>query len=700
MTHTFKLARRIARLKLFQGDPTTASSAIRFFQLLPSAVHVFAAALLVALATGCTDNEVTDITSAAPEPVSTHMNNVARVLVTPDSLTLSVGTTGQASCKVWHRSGSVIVGRACNWGSKDTMVATVTSGVATATIRAKKVGRTIIWAGAGGHRDTLTVTVVATPAPSQVAVTPESTTVETGKTVQFAATGTWSNDSTAPIAVTWTATGGTITSGGLYTAGQTAGTYRAIGSAGGRADTARVVVKAPLTTCVSSATHLCPGDDWQAKVNSAGAGTVFTIAAGVHRLQTVTPKSGQQFVGEPGAIMSGAKLLTGWVQSGAVWYVGGQTQEFAHNVGVCASGTACQYPEDVYRDDVLLHRELSLGAVGPGDFYFDYAADRIYVGDAPTGHQLEAAATEYAFNGTPQGVGSNVTIRGLVIEKYATPAQYGAVGRTFMGTGWVVRDNEIRYNHGLGLHTGNSIVVAKNNLHHNGQLGLGGAGRDQRVDSNTVAYNNTAGFAPGWEAGGFKWAAGVANSIARGNFVHHNKGIGMWCDGYCDAVTYTGNRIEDNDWDGIQYEISYRVTITNNVIARNGLLQPNADEGAGIMISNSGGTGSEVSGNTLVGNKNGIILLQADRGSGPQGPYVTQNVSVHDNTVTLGPRAVHGAVQYAGDGSLWTTRNNHFEHNTYNLQTADLAPFAWAGAHRSESQWRAYGNDDTGSFSR
>jgi len=141
---------------------------------------------------------------------------------------------------------------------------------------------------------------------------------------------------------------------------------------------------------------LAPGEDWQARVDAAPAGAVFTVKAGVHRLQTVTPKSDLQFLAEPGAVMSGAKLLDDWVQSGATWYVDGQTQEFGHDVGVCAPGKACQYPEDVYRDDVLLHRELSLAAVGPGDFYFDYAADRIYVGDDPVGHRLEAAATEYA----------------------------------------------------------------------------------------------------------------------------------------------------------------------------------------------------------------------------------------------------------------------------------------------------------------
>jgi hypothetical protein len=49
-----------------------------------------------------------------------------------------------------------------------------------------------------------------------------------------------------PVSVVWTATGGTITPDGMYTAGSSAGTYRVIAAAGGLADTALVTVKAPV----------------------------------------------------------------------------------------------------------------------------------------------------------------------------------------------------------------------------------------------------------------------------------------------------------------------------------------------------------------------------------------------------------------------------------------------------------------------
>ena len=78
----------------------------------------------------------------------------------------------------------------------------------------------------------------------QVLLAPESVTLDPAQTQLFVAWGrTVAGDSVA-IAVTWAASGGTITNGGLYTAGQTAGTYRVIArqTNGSLADTAPVTV--------------------------------------------------------------------------------------------------------------------------------------------------------------------------------------------------------------------------------------------------------------------------------------------------------------------------------------------------------------------------------------------------------------------------------------------------------------------------
>src|SRR5207253_1532951 len=64
------------------------------------------------------------------------------------------------------------------------------------------------------------------PTLTSVSVTPTSPSVQVGATLQFRVSGTMSDGSTASPTSNWTATGGTINSSGLYTAGSVAGTYQ------------------------------------------------------------------------------------------------------------------------------------------------------------------------------------------------------------------------------------------------------------------------------------------------------------------------------------------------------------------------------------------------------------------------------------------------------------------------------------------
>jgi hypothetical protein len=97
--------------------------------------------------------------------------------------------------------------------------------------------------------DTASV-IIEAPAPTLQAVvlSPATVSLAAGAGQQFTATGSLSDGSTTAVTVTWTATGGSISSGGLYTAGQTSGTFRIIGTQSGGilADTATVTVTAPV----------------------------------------------------------------------------------------------------------------------------------------------------------------------------------------------------------------------------------------------------------------------------------------------------------------------------------------------------------------------------------------------------------------------------------------------------------------------
>jgi len=79
---------------------------------------------------------------------------------------------------------------------------------------------------------------------TELVLVPTAVTLAAGRTQQFVAWGVRNTGDSVAVAVTYSATGGTITSGGLYTAGQTAGSYRVIArqTNGALADTATVTV--------------------------------------------------------------------------------------------------------------------------------------------------------------------------------------------------------------------------------------------------------------------------------------------------------------------------------------------------------------------------------------------------------------------------------------------------------------------------
>ena len=257
-----------------------------------------------------------------------------------------------------------------------------------------------------------------------------------------------------------------------------------------------------------------PGSSIQAAVDQAGPNAAFCLKNGVHRMQVVRPLDGQSFYGEGGTILNGSRLLTEFTREGSYWVANGQTQHGQKHGECLKTAPACDLPEAVFIDDKPLAQVLSKDGVKPGSFYFDYAGDRIYLGDDPTGHKVEATVGAFAF----ESLASNVLIKNLIIEKYANPAQKGAI-YSLGTTGWSVENSELRLNSGAGIVIGNGAKVLSSNLHHNGQTGIAGEGNDVLIENNLISANNIYGFDYKWEAGGVKLATsdGV---VMRGNQVY------------------------------------------------------------------------------------------------------------------------------------------------------------------------------------
>lgn len=423
--------------------------------------------------------------------------------------------------------------------------------------------------------------------------------------------------------------------------------------------------------------HVEAGEDIQAVVEEEGEGAVIVLGPGVHRLQSIQPKRGQHLIGEEGAILNGAMILTDFTIENDLWVHRGITAE-GEQRGTCANRqSACRLPENLFIDDVRLTRVLTLREVGEGKWYLDYDTDTLYLGSDPSGKLVELSVLPFAI----QSDAREVTIEGLIIEKYATPAQHGAVSP---GHGWQIQGNEIRWVHGTGIRAGTDLIVSDNYLHHNGQFAIAGGGSNSIYERNEIAFNHLGDFSFLWAAGGTKFVHS-SGLIIRDNYVHNNLGPGLWIDGFNEDTTFEGNRIVDNLDSGIKIEISGSALVRGNLIVGNGFGNPNRWRGAGILIRESGPV--EVVGNEIRGNNESLILHHDANRNNDTGNHL-HGILVHQNVIAL-----DGLVGYFGDiRNAFETADLRFESNRY-VGPANSRKFLDHGRAIDFARWQERGRD-------
>jgi parallel beta-helix repeat protein len=464
-----------------------------------------------------------------------------------------------------------------------------------------------------------------------------------------------------------------------------------------------LVLMAVVTVGLTAAdVILNPGDDIQAAVKANPDGTTFVLNAGTYRLQKVVPKNGNVFRGRGRntTVLTGARVLTGWTQSGSTWYVTGQTQQgYVPDFKECESGyPRCNRPEGLWIDNVWKLHVDRLANVGPGKWFLDYATNRIYIGDNPMGHTVETSVTNFAF----VAGGDNVTIRDMTIEKYATATQEGAVHvrnqfSDAPASGWVIGNCEIRQIHGNGVVVGQATQVLNSYLHHNGNLGIGGGDpllTRILIEGNEISFNNVEHFNIGWQAGGIKLAGQLTNTTIRNNYVHDNYGAGIWCD-YCSTgQVYEGNRVENNYEIGIYLEVSADAIVRNNIVRWNGYQQDGWLFDAQIMVASSWNV--EVYGNTVqvrATQGNAITIVDQNRSGGAPvtNNYIHDNLVIHDGDVGQSG----ASADYSPSPIL--TGHNRFARNTYCVPNVNEDFWKW-GTDKTWAQWQGVMQDTMGSL--
>jgi parallel beta-helix repeat protein len=199
------------------------------------------------------------------------------------------------------------------------------------------------------------------------------------------------------------------------------------------------------------------------------------------------------------------------------------------------------------------------------------------------------------------------------------------------------------------------------------------------------------------------------------NYVHDNRGVGIWCDGDNAGTIIENNTVDNNGWGGAWGAAGIMWEGSRNGIIRNNIIRWNSD--MGIFVSSSKDT--EIYGNYLEDNKVGIsYFIDCNNILKFEWQDDLANVYSHDNTIkVLAPWpgddlgghfswtgfgttnnppycAMSNLAPYAGVNN---SKNNRFDYNTYYSTDTNGWFNYWdsgsGSALKTWTEWKALGHD-------
>jgi parallel beta-helix repeat protein len=404
----------------------------------------------------------------------------ATIAVSASASTLKVGAVAQMTAVVKDASGTVIANAPVSWSSTPTSVATVSVNGA---VLARAPGTATVSASTGSLSKSITLTVVDTTTPppvvARVAVTLATSTLSIGATTQASAMAYDATGQTMTGAsVAWSSSNSGVATvngaGAVVAAGAGTATIRA--TIGGQVGSANVTVNSP--TPPPSGIPISPGQSIQSAVSANPNGTTFIIKAGTHVNQSVTPKDGDRFIGEPGAILDGGGTVVSAFSSGS-----------ARPANVTIRGLEIR----------------NYGATSSSADFYGVGAITGGGNSASDGTRGWMVDSNYIHDNRGQGlrIGHTMTVRGNRIVHNAGPFALSGIGDSTLIVGnELATSNYVgTYNPGFGaggfkivLSTG--VVIRGNNIHNNTGYGAWGdiANRSMTFDGNTIDDNTHAGI--------------------------------------------------------------------------------------------------------------------------------------------------------------------------------------------------------------
>ena len=299
----------------------------------------------------------------------------------------------------------------------------------------------------------------------------------------------------------------------------------------------------------------------------------------------------------------------------------------------------------------------------------------------------------YAFGGEAP----DVTIGFLTVQNFGAAGENNNEGvvNHDSAKGWNVESSTIQNNAGAGVMLSSGSRLTGSCLRNNGQYGFNAYAPDGvkgvALDGNEIMGNNTDDWERrqagcGCTGGGKFWATNGAE--VTGNYIHDNKGVGLWADSNNVGFRFEGNYISGNGAEGIMYETSYNAVIVNNTFARNALVKGPTNPrfpASAIYISESGSDNRvqgpynaalRVSGNVFTDNWSGVVAWEnADRFAGsPANTSTGLGTLVNPSVADVAACGTKSKIkeQPFFDDCRWKTQNLLVEGNTFAIDPSKI----------------------------
>jgi hypothetical protein len=322
---------------------------------------------------------------------------------------------------------------------------------------------------------------------------------------------------------------------------------------------------------------------------------------------------------------------------------------------------------------------------------FPHAGD-VFIG-APGAVLDGRHENRYAFG----GAAPHVTIMFLTVQNFGTVGDNNNEGvvNHDSAPGWTVDSSTIQKNAGAGVMLGSANRLTGNCIRKNGQYGFNAyhtdGVKDVVMDGNEISGNNTDDWENrrpgcGCTGGGKFWATRGAKIT--NNYIHDNRGVGLWADSNNVGFHFEGNYISGNDAEGIMYETSYNAAIVNNTFVRNALVKGPTNPqfpASAIYLSESGsdervtgpyGSVFRVAGNVFTDNWSGIVAWEnADRFAGsPANTSTGVGTLVNTPVATVRACGTKSKIKKAPfyDDCRWKTQNILVEGNTFSTDASKI----------------------------